>query len=286
MTVEPNVMALLFKALPSVSSLHSPRSAPYEFFKVSARKEIERLFENNASGKIEIFPFGEISFPYFNMGNIDSLNLFDLDELIIFSYYYNNKDCYKNVLDIGANIGLHTVVLGKCGYNVRAFEPDPVHFKMLSENIRLNGLKKIEKYNAAVSSKACEMEFVRVLGNTTGSHLAGSKINPYGELERLMVKVVPIKDHLKWADLIKLDAEGHEKEIIRATNAVDWEGKDAMIEISSRDNAEFIFHFFRGTKIKLFSQKLNWKAVKIIDDMPFTHHDGSLFLSSIRQKIW
>ena len=286
MTGESNVMESLFKALPSVHPFHSPKSSLYEFLKLAARREMERLFEDNIPGKVAIFPFGEILFPYFNMGNVDSLNLFDLDELIIFSYYYNRRSSYRNALDIGANIGLHSVVLAKCGYNVRSFEPDPVHFRKLAETVHLNGIKNVELYNAAVSSKSGEMEFVRVLGNTTSSHLAGSKLNPYGELERLMVEVVPIAEHLKWAELIKLDAEGHEKEIIGATDPVDWEGKDAIVEISSKENAEFIYKFFKGTNTDLFSQKLNWEPVRAMDDMPFTYHDGSLFLSSTRKNMW
>jgi len=286
MPVESNIMELLFKALPSVSSFHSPTSVLYPFLKAVARKEIEGLYENNVSGAVKIPPFGEILFPYFNMGNIDSLNLFDLDELILFSYYFDNKSVYENVLDIGANIGLHSIILGKCGYHVRAFEPDPVHFGKLSENVMANKLTNIETYNAAVSSKFGKMEFVRVLGNTTGSHIAGSKLNPYGELEKITVDVVPIKEHLRWADLVKLDAEGHEKEIIGATDPGDWEGKDAVVEITYRENAEFIFKFFKGTDVKLFSQKTNWELVRGIDDMPFSHHDGSLFLSSAKSKVW
>src|SRR5512139_3654868 len=104
MSVEPNALELLFRALPSVHPFHSPGSALYGFLKVAARKEVERYYEKDPSGTIDAFPFGEIRLPYFNMGAIDSLNLFDLDELILFSYYYNRRDRYRNVLDIGANI--------------------------------------------------------------------------------------------------------------------------------------------------------------------------------------
>lgn len=286
MNNQSETLELLIKALPSVNAFHSPTTDIYSLLKVVARKEIETLFCDNANGNIVVLPFGEITFPYFKMGSIDSLNLFDLDELMIFSYYYNNKDCYKNVLDIGANIGLHSTILGKCGYNVRSFEPDPVHFGKLSDNIKNNNLTSVILYNAAVSSKAGELEFVRVLGNTTGSHLAGSRQNPYGDLERFMVNVVAINEHLEWADLVKLDAEGHEREIISATSPSDWKGKDAIIEISSKENAEFIFSFFKDSDTKLFSQKINWGLVQGVDDMPFTHHDGSLFLSSDKVRVW
>ena len=287
MSKQSKILDSLIKALPSIGSHHSPNSDLYDCLKLAARQEIETLFSDNELGDVIFYPLGQIFFPYFKMGNIDSLNLFDIDELIIFSYYSLNKDRYRNVLDVGANIGLHSTILGKCGLNVRSFEPDPVHFEKLSQNILRNGVDgTVTLYNAAVSSKEGELEFVRVLGNTTGSHLAGSKSDPYGELERFQVKVVPIKEHLAWANLVKLDAEGHEKEIIGATNPEDWEGKDAIIELSSKENAQFILSFFKGTRTKLYSQKINWNQVKSIDDMPFTHHDGSLFISSIKTSVW
>ena len=78
---------------------------------------------------------------------------------------------------------------------------------------------------AAVSDQPGEAEFVRVLGNTTGSHLAGAKANPYGKLERFAVPLVPLADMTEWADLIKIDAEGHEANMIfppRLTSGKKW----------------------------------------------------------------
>ena len=66
-------------------------------------------FVSGGSGNNSFGPFGEISLPYFKMGAIDSHDLFGLDEMIIFSYYYNNKNKYKKVSDLGANIGLSLI---------------------------------------------------------------------------------------------------------------------------------------------------------------------------------
>ena len=42
--------------------------------------------------------------------------------------------------DIGANIGLHTIVLSKLGYKVDSYEPDEKHFKLLIKNLKKNKL--------------------------------------------------------------------------------------------------------------------------------------------------
>ena len=281
---ETTLITSLLEALPDLHDKHAPGSAVYKYLSRSARLEIERLFSK--TGLVDFAPFGKIDFPYFSMGNVDSLSLFDLDELIIFSYYNRQRANYKNVLDIGANIGLHTIILSRCGFSVRSFEPDPIHFKKLSENCANNGIYGNELINAAVSSKGGLAEFIRVKGNTTGSHISGSKESPYGELDYFNVDIVPISDHLAWADFIKLDAEGHEKEIITSTTIEGWYGKEAMVEISSKENAQCILEFFNNSKIDLFAQKINWEKVYCIDDMPFTHHDGSLFISGTGVHPW
>ena len=104
--------------------------------------------------------------------------MFDLDGLILYSFYWLNRNRYKKVADLGANIGLHSILLSRCGYEVSSYEPDPIHFKILSENIKSNNCSRVHLHNVAVSNTMGEMDFIRVLGNTTGSHLAGSKKTP------------------------------------------------------------------------------------------------------------
>ena len=62
-------------------------------------KEIEKL---HGIGKSEVLTLGEVgnlNFPYFEMGSIDSVKLFGIDELILFSFYYANRTRYKKTLD-------------------------------------------------------------------------------------------------------------------------------------------------------------------------------------------
>ncbi len=281
-----DILEKLFLALPSVRNDHAPGSKLYELLKRVARKEIEALFSGDQPKVQDFKPFGELNFPYFKMGAVDSLNLFDIDELIIFSFYWENRNNYKKAADIGANIGLHSVILDKCGFEVRNYEPDPKHFERLKSNLSLNNSKKVQPFNAAVSSKAGEMEFVRVVGNTTGSHLAGSKANPYGELERFKVKVEAIGPIIEWADLIKMDAEGHEKEIILATTREQWLKTDAMIEVENKDNAKLLYDHFTKMGINLFSQKLNWQKVGKVEDMPAGYREGTLFVTAKKEMPW
>ena len=281
-----SILESLFLALPSLSTQHAPGSEAYALLKQVARREVENLFYEPGPKVKEFKPFGKLVFPYHKMGAIDSLNLFDLDELIIFSFYWTNRKRYRRVLDIGANIGLHSTILSKCGFEVRAFEPDPQHFEILQKNLALNDCSDVQTFNAAVSSRAGVMEFIRVLGNTTGSHLAGSKANPYGDLERFPVKVEAIEPLITWADLIKCDVEGHEKEILLATNRDHWLTTDALVEVENESNAAFIYEHFTTLGVQLFSQKTNWQLVRGVDDMPTSYREGTLFVTCKSEMPW
>ena len=285
-TNSASILESLFLALSSLSDEHVPGSKLHALLKQVARREVEDLFSDDEPQIKDFKPFGDLVFPYHKMGAIDSLNLFDLDELIIFSFYWINRGRYRRVLDIGANIGLHSIILSKCGFEVQSYEPDPQHFEILRRNLALNNCSNVQTFNAAVSSKAGKLEFVRVLGNLTASHLAGSKPNPYGDLERFPVKVEAIEPLITWADLIKLDVEGHEKEVLLATNHGHWLSTDALVEIESEGNAAAIYKHFTTLGIQLFSQKTNWQLVRDVADMPTSYSQGTLFITCKREMPW
>ena len=231
-------------------------------------------------------PFGALTLPYRRMGAIDSIDLFGLDELILFAFYLANRARYRRAVDIGANIGLHSILMARCGFAVRAFEPDPVHLDILRTNLKLNGVSGVEVVEAAVSDRNGQTEFVRVKGNTTGSHLAGAKAAPYGELDRFPVAVRAFADVLADADLVKIDAEGHEVVILRSLSAERWQSLDAVVEVGMAENARALFDHFEVLPVNLFAQKIGWSRVDSVSDMPTSHREGTLFISAKGLMPW
>ncbi len=277
----------ILSALPSVYPEHARTTSLYNILAHVAKQAIkESGLVSQGDGQIELDKLGILNFPYYKMGAIDTLDLFGLDELIIFSFYWTNRGRYKKSADIGANLGLHSILMGRCGWHVDAYEPDPIHARLLERNLTLNHLDNITVHELAVSDASGELEFVRVLGNTTGSHLAGAKTNPYGDLERFKVSVASIDSIMKEVDFVKLDAEGQEKIIILGTNAQHWDGTDMMAEVGSADNAKAIFEHLTALGINLFSQKLGWNRVENISGMPTSYKEGSLFITAKSQMPW
>ena len=281
------ILEELIALLPGIPEAHSPKTPLHGFLNRVALAEAERDFSSQETALSCKGLLKDLKFPFHQMGAITSVHLFGVDELIIFSFYWTNRKRYKKVLDLGANIGLHSIMMSRCGYDVRAYEPDPKTYEVLKRNLKLNGCSGVEAINAAVSTSTGEMEFVRVLGNMTGSHLAAAKAAPYGELEKFSVKVEEFKPLLRWADLCKIDVEGHEKEILLTTTAEDWSKTDALLEVGSEENARAIFaHFAKMPKIALFAQKNSWKQIRTLDDMPTSYRDGSLFITAKSAVPW
>jgi len=176
--------------------------------------------------------------------------------------------------------------MSRCGYEVRAFEPDPLHLELLRQTLERNRCEKVTVRPAAVSTEDGSHDFTRVLGNTTGSHLTGAKASPYGALETFTVALEDARPHMLWADLVKMDIEGHEVDVLCATDTSHWRETDAVVEIGSQENAERVYAHFEALPVNLFAQKSGWCRVTQLSDMPTSHRDGSLFISVKDAMPW
>jgi FkbM family methyltransferase len=266
---------------------HSLNNEKYQVLKKQADEEVKPLFSSREDLQVEFGPFGKIRFPYYSMGNVTSLNLFDIDELIMFGFYYSKRERYRKVLDLGANLGLHTLIMSKCGFEVTSFEPDPNHFEILERNVRNNLLSKEPKLvKAAVSDKSGIAKFIRVHGNTTSSHLEGMKPGAYGELSKFDVNTIDIAGLISEVDFIKMDVEGHEGILINRLAETGFKSADVMLEIGNETNRKIVFDVLKKCSLNCFTQKNGWKSVDTISQLPSNYKEGSVFLSAKLRSPW
>jgi len=279
--------AALIQSLIENPSQHSRDSSFYKTHEQELLNMLENSDLNSSKSGHESFePFGDLHFPYREMGAINTIHLFGLDELIIFSYYWANKSRYKNVADLGANIGLHSLIMDRCGFSINSFEPDPIHVDVFQENIVNNKSVNITINQKAISDKSGTMDFIRVLGNTTGSHLAGAKEDPYGELETFSVETSDINAVLLNNDFVKMDIEGQEATAILSTKKDTWANVEMILEVGTEKNAKIIFEYLNEINVNMFSQKTGWNKVSNLAEVPTSYKEGSLFLSVADEMSW
>jgi FkbM family methyltransferase len=270
----------------SQARMHSRSSKWWIETDLQVRGELESIFQKDrvsiTLGDIENLRIRNIEF-----GAIQSKHLFGLDELIIFSWYALNKVRYRKTLDLGANIGIHSLVMSKLGFDVTSYEPDPDHIEIFKSQLQDNSVVNVSVRPRAIANINGAMEFTRVVGNTTGSHLTGAKPNPYGELDYFKVDVDAFADVVdEKYDFIKMDVEGFEAKLFESLKPGQLGATEIMLEVGSTDNAVKVWNEIERLGLKAYSQKENWNKVFEISGIPSSYKEGSLFVSSNEGMSW
>ena len=281
-------VADIFQQLSDNPNLHRVDNVFFSSLQRVVKKIVGASFEQDHSyHHIDLGGLGSVKVIEANLGNVSSLDvLSSLNEWIILSFYYKNRFKYKTSLDIGANVGIHSLFMGRCNWDVTCFEPDPIHISLLTSNLKLNALPNIRVVESAVSDRVGRSIFRRVIGNTTGSHLIGAKDYVYGPVTEFEVGVVNINDVLQGVDIIKCDVEGHEANIICSISKESFRSTDIFVEIGSHKNADLIFSYCKEIGVNIFSQKVGWAIAANPSDIPIHYSEGSVFISSRRHMPW
>ena len=144
--------------------------------------------------------------------SIEHYGDYQREELKFFSKHVKPGDV---VLDIGANIGTHTLWfanrVGETG-KVLAFEPQRFVYQTLCANMALNSIQCVDCKHMGVGS-AQKIIKVPFLDPEAENNFGGLSIQGHSEGED--VAIVPI-DHINLSrcDFIKIDVEGMEPEVL------------------------------------------------------------------------
>ncbi len=123
------------------------------------------------------------------------------------------------ILEVGANVGYYTILMGKLiGKNgkIYAYEPYPRSVDILIRNLKLNNLTDtVEVHGLAVSSENTVKKLY--LGSATNVHTlinykTGDNNPDYIEVKTKDIREILINADRK-IDLLRMDIEGHEREI-------------------------------------------------------------------------
>jgi FkbM family methyltransferase len=113
------------------------------------------------------------------------------------------------ILDIGANLGNHTIYWAKAGRRVVAFEPNPVTQSALVESVRLNKLDALVDLRPVAVGAAPGTGSLRTLLENNHGAIA---VDAAAEGE---ISIVRLDDlDLPYAAAIKIDVEGAEESVL------------------------------------------------------------------------
>lgn len=125
------------------------------------------------------------------------------------------------VLDIGAYLGIYTLHALTAGCIVYSYEPTPQIFKILSDNIGINGFEptgRAHVYNLIVSDIEGEVDF-----NLFSSGQNNSIFNREEEGGKIKLQSVCLDtqlSHLDHVDVVKIDVEGAEPLVLHGMKKI------------------------------------------------------------------
>jgi len=142
-------------------------------------------------------------------------DIFALCEIAATNVYHLEKIKPTDiVIDIGAHIGVFSVMASKRAKKVIAIEPVSNNFELLKKNIEINRIGNIIPIKKAISSKTGKTKIYT--GDNTVAHslISKDKKNSSEEIETLSLPDLIKTYKLKKIDFLKMDCEGAEHEIL------------------------------------------------------------------------
>lgn len=168
-------------------------------------------------------------------------------------------------VDVGSNIGYHSIRISNLGYKVISIEPNPDIFKLLEFNFKLNGLENFTLFPYGLS-KADEKLYTEPLPYSFNLGFLplsnrGSIYVPTYEYDKL-----DIKDSVK---VIKIDVSGHELNVLYGM--IDTFNKQRPYVILPLETEICKKEGYTCEHIVNLFYSLNYKCLEICSDYPCDH---------------
>lgn len=174
----------------------------------------------------------------------------------------NKSNIQNTFIDIGANIGNHSVYFSDIFSEIHAFEPNPIIYKILNANAELNN--KIKTYNVGLGDKE-NKELLKInAANLGASHVRKYYTNSLPRFQSSQAIEIKINKLDNYIDLfrnlsfIKLDIEGMEFLALKGAEKVIMKFKPVIqFELLQQDKT--------NPEIVNFLKKYNYKIFQIIN---------------------
>ena len=189
-------------------------------FSMPIRKVVNRLNHKWAKENLERGSPQVVIYAFDHIGlQINNYGVYEEEILEAIMYFLSkqyNINSFETILDIGANIGNHSLYFSKKAKNVYAFEPNPNTFELLKFNTRNN--KNISIFNLGLYNKNCKKILIENSLNIGQSFLndtLGFKKDNHTNYKVNLSRLDSIKELFKKnISLIKIDVEGSEWEVM------------------------------------------------------------------------
>lgn len=189
------------------------------------------------------------------------------EEQIKFLKNYIDKNKIEKFIDIGSNIGIYSLIIGKCFKKIKILSFEPVHntFDNLNYNIHLNRLtRNIRAFNFGLSNRSGSQKMIAlkkknyIQSGGYSFYIPKRKIHKNEIIEHYESKIGDSVIKFKNKNIIiKIDVEGFEEEVLYGLKKLLSQNKILIqIEIFQK-NLNKINKILKNHKFKLINQIKN-----------------------------
>ena len=200
---------------------------------------------------------------------LDSLyygaNYSESPELRLFHLLANGGK--KTVFDLGANTGIYSLIRGK-GFpedQIFSFEPNPVNYTRLVDNVKLNALTNVQTFPFAVGATKADLSFYvpksDIISDTSSTSSQFSNSTYGGQLAWKEIKVSQLtldsfctENNLNQVNLMKIDVEGHEIDVLEGAREIIAKSKPIILIESflNESKTRFLKNFVLENKYMVY----------------------------------
>ena len=205
-------------------------------------------------------------------------------------------------LDVGANIGNHTVFFSQYFSHVIAFEPNPAALHLLKANLLMNGIGNVTVVEAGLGNIDSTLPFKITAGNLGGSGFITdsnrlSDLNlPVHRGDDVLTDLIPKERRLSF---VKIDVEGYELEVIDGmrdtlTRHQPLVAFESHSSIGERGGAAIYGHLrdigyrhlYTLETRKLFPEYLRFAPIKLVEKMLIGHSKYLTQIDTLENRFY
>jgi len=215
--------------------------------------------------KKSIAKIHNFNFEYFNNDDMASKTIGVNNEwephITNFIKLYNLLYNIKNIIDVGANFGYHTLLFSQqVSDNVFAFEPQSQNFNLLENNVKNNNIKNVILYNFACGDTNSDIKMSIIEDNVLSVNMGDFTPNILANDNFTITKSI-LLDDMNFPDIsiIKIDVQGWEKKVLLgATNLINKYKPILIIEFEifqlqkTNTSCKDLFDYIRNNNYYIF----------------------------------
>jgi FkbM family methyltransferase len=143
-----------------------------------------------------------------------SCGIYDYDNIMLIKEFLNQAS--KGIFfDVGANIGVYSILVSENPNNlIYSFEPHPVTFANLDENISVNKRYNIFAHQVAIGSEQKKVGFTNDDFSSLNKIISGQNFENSITVNQISLEQFIIDNNVL-PDVIKIDVEGYEVEVLK-----------------------------------------------------------------------